>query len=169
MKALLVTVSALAICSLASAESLKTTVEKAYKLSNAALVKKDINAFVKAMKPTVTSDFKYVERGQAMDFDKMVAGMKMGLGSMSKVTASVSKLKSVKETGDTGVIKGFHSMSGMVLGPDKKSHLMEYGGNTTELFKKVGGVWKMTKMVWEDSIVKMDGKPFDPSKASQGK
>lgn len=163
MKALFLAVSLLSVCSMASAESLKESLEKSNKLATAALLKKDINLFVKAMKPTVTSDFQYVERGQAMNFDKMVAAMKMGLGSLSKVTSASAKIISIKETGDTATVKGFHSMGGVVIGPDKKNHIMEYGGDTTETLKKVKGKWLMTKMVWKDAFMKMDGKPFDPT------
>ena len=166
MKAILFTISAFALCSMASAESLESTVKKAYKLSNAALLKHDINGFVKAMKPTVTADFQYVEHGASMSFDKMVEGMKMGMATMSKITASKSEIKSVKESGSTGTIKAFHMMAGTMVGPDKKTHTMEYGGNTVETCVKVKGVWKMSKMVWGDSYMKMDGKPFNPAKVS---
>ena len=153
---------------IASAESLKSTILRVDKAAEKAIAAKNIDAFVKAVKPNVTPDFVYEENGQKQTFDQMVAGMKMGFAAITKVTISKATVKSVSEKGNKGVSQSVHTMGGEMIGPDKKKHVMVYSGETEETHVKVNGKWLMSKMTWKKTTMTMDGKPFDPSKMQGG-
>jgi hypothetical protein len=151
----------LAVCAHASLksdmDSMNTAVQKA-------LMKKDIAGFKKAVKAGSTSDFKYIERGKTMDLDTMCEMMKQGLGSLTKVTEASTKIKDLKEKGNTATCTAIHTMKGTMMGPDKKSHKMVMIGTSKDTYKKVNGKWKMSIMEWTADKMTMDGKPMDMSK-----
>ncbi len=136
---------------------------------HAAMMKKDTDAFAKIVKEGVNSDFKYVEDGRSMNFDQMVANMRQGMSQMTKVTASDSKIVSLKEKGNSATAVMSHRMSGRMIGKDKKSHTTSFSGISTDVFRKQGGQWKMARMSWKSQKMTMDGKPYDPSKMGGGK
>jgi len=153
--------------SVAQAESLKATIETSNKLITDAMKSKDFAKLTKELKAVVTKDFAYSEDaqpGKPQTFDQMLANMKMGLGSMKKVTVASATLLTVKEKGSTATSTAKHTMGGLVGGPDKKDHLMVYSGISTDVYVKQGGKWKMKSMAWKTTSMTMDGKPFDPSK-----
>jgi hypothetical protein len=47
----------------------------------------------------------------------------------------------------------------MAPGADKKSHSMTMMGDAVETYVKEGKIGKMSKMVWSNSSMLMDGKP----------
>lgn len=126
----------------------------------AALVKRDIAAFIKVVKPRVTSDFKHVENGQTMNFDQMVETMKTSFQMMKKVTHSQAKIVTLKVKGNVGTSTETHSMTGLMTGEDKKTHTLTFSGTTTNTYRKEGGVWKLAVMKWTSQKMAMDGKPM---------
>ncbi len=145
------------------AESLKEMILKNDGVSRKALMAKDMVAFKKAMQPTITADFKYIEAGKTMTFDQMLAGMKQGTGSLQKITDVTSKLLKLTEKGNKATAEMTRSMTGTVPGPDKKMHKLTMSGKTVETYVKQGGKWKLAIMDWKSSEMIMDGKKMDPS------
>ncbi len=164
-RTLLIPIAALALVSLASAESLRHTIKEMNKKIEHAFMKLDMDAFAKATQPYVTSDFKYVENGKTMGFEDMVASMKMSFMTLTKMKSSSSTTLKLVMKGDTGTAFTEHKMKSLSSGPDKKTHLMVFDGFTTDDFRKEDGKWKMARMTWTKESMTMDGKPFDPMKS----
>ena len=153
----------IAACLLTSAVALadlRSDIESMNKKVHAAMMKRDIDAFVKIVKPRVTSDFKHVENGQTTNFDQMVGTMKTSFQSMGKITKSTSKVLTLKVKGNVGTTTEHHLMSGEISGEDKKKHVLTFSGTTTNTYRKEGGVWKMSVMKWTTQKMLMDGKPM---------
>jgi hypothetical protein len=163
MKAMLVSVVLLAGIAAAQAQSLHSQIEAANQKIVAAMKKKDIPAIAKAIKAGTTANFVYTEAGKSQTFDQMMADMKMGLNSMSKITVCEEKILSLKEKGNTATGTTSHKMGGIATGPDKKPHTMVYMGTSTDQYVKEKGVWKMSKMAWNMTGMTMDGKKMDAS------
>jgi len=155
------TLAAVCLVGAASARAdLRSDIDMMNKKVHAAMMKRDITAFVKVVKPRVTSDFKHIENGQTMSFDQMVETMKMSFQSMSKITKSTSKVLTLKVKGNVGTTTETHSMTGVMKGEDNKTHTMTFSGTTTNTYRKEGGVWKMSVMKWTSQKMAMDGKPM---------
>jgi len=162
MKALALPVCLLGLLTIASADALRDQINSMSAAVGKSLMAKDIVGFAKAIKPGVTADFKYLDNPTAkpMNFDQMVAGMKMGVGSYTKVTVAEARILSVKPAGDSATVLMSHKMAGLITGPDKKSHVQSFTGISIDTYKKVGGAWKMASMTIKSSEMKMDGKPM---------
>lgn len=162
------TLTFLLACSItvASAGSLRSDIEALDKTVHETMMRKDAVGFTKAMRAATTKDFKYVENGKTMSFDKMVEGIKSGFALMKKMLAADPKILTVKEKGNTGVATIQHNLSGIMVGPDKKNHTMTFTGVSTDIYRKEGGKWKMTSMTWTSQKMFMDGKPLAPGKSA---
>ncbi len=150
-----------AIVATAFAGSARTEIDAWNKKVTAAMMKKDMANLEKIMKAGVTSDFKHVENGQSLNFAQMFERMKMGIGSMKKLTKATTKIVSITEKGNTAVCKVEHVMEGMMAMEDKKDHKMGFTGIAEHTYVKQGKSWKMSKMEWKTQKATMDGKPMD--------
>jgi hypothetical protein len=160
MKAIIVSISFLGLVFVALADDVRSQIKILGTQVSAALMKKDIAAFSAAMKGNVTSDFKYYDNAKAkpMTFDQMVGGMKMGLAMISQMKSADDRLLSLKTVGDTTTAKTIHSLVGLIADPKtKRNHTMSFSGVSVDVFKKVGGSWKMSSMTWLSQGRKMDG------------
>lgn len=168
MKALVSLTIAVCLASVSYAGNLRSEIvamnAKVAKLMKA----KDMDGFSKLLKPKVTADFKHVESGRSMGFDQMVAEMKQGFKMMEKITEVSTKIISLKESGNTATCKGQHVMKATMKGTDKVPHTMSFIGVSTDVYKKVNGVWKLASMTWGEQKMLMDGKPMDMSGAGGG-
>lgn len=131
-----------------------------------ALMKKDVASFEKILRPLVTPDFKHVENGQSMSFDQMVASMKQGMAMLQTINKAETQVISVKVKGNTGTVTVKHTMLGTTPKQEGKSSKLGFTGVSTDTYVKKNGKWLMSKMVWGKQQMTVDGKPFDPSKAS---
>lgn len=168
MRLLVVLASALLVAG-AHAQSLRSTIDAGNAKVASAMKKKDFVALNKAIKGIVTPDFVYVEAGRKQNVDTMLANMKMGIGSMGKVTVASAKVLALKEKGSTASAKTQHTIGGTMPGPDGKPHEMTIVGSVEETYVKKGGKWKMSKMVWLSQKMLMDGKPMDAAAMGGGK
>jgi len=148
----------------ASADSLRSQIQAFDAKIHDAMMKKDIATFSKVMRPESTADFKYIESGQSMNFDQMVSMMQQGLGRLTKVTEAKTEILTLTKTKDRATSTTRHTMAGTMVGPDKKSHVMKFVGQSLDTYRKEGGVWKMAKMEWKNQKSYLDGKEFDPRK-----
>jgi hypothetical protein len=164
MKAISISVALLGLVAVSTAESLRDHLNMMSKRTTAAIKRKDMKGFASCMMMCTTKDFKYSENGQTMTLNQMLDGMKMGVGSFTKLTKVKSNVMTVQEQGDKANVTMNHLMSGYVLGPDKKRYTLSYGGNSVDTFVKVGKSWKQTSMEWKNSTMLFNGKPFDPMK-----
>jgi hypothetical protein len=169
MKAVALTLGFVALVSYAQADSLKSQVAASNAKITNAMKKKDFATLSKVMKAAVTKDFVYVEDGRSQNFDQMFANMKMGLGSLKKITVCEAKSLSLKQMGNRASGSTRHRLGGSNMGPDKKEHTLVFSGVSTDSYVKQGSMWKLSKMVWKTQSMTMDGKPFDPSKMGGGK
>jgi hypothetical protein len=142
----------------AHADSLRSQVEAGNKTIDAMMMNRDINGFVKAMKSSITKDFKYSERGRASSFDQMVAGMRMGFVMMKKITVAQSKIGTLTEKGNTASGTTGHNMVGITSGQDHKTHKMVFAGTSVETYRKEKGKWLMSSMSWKVQTMTLDGK-----------
>jgi len=164
MKPLHIAIAVLGLSCMASAQNLKGFVNDMNDKVSDAMRKKDINAFVKSIKPLVTSDFKYTEAGRTMNFDQMVANMKSGFQMFQQVTIVKAVVQKIEEKGDKGKTTSTNTMGGTIVGQDKKSHTMTMHGTSVETYVKVKGQWKLSSMTWSGTSMQMDGKTVDPNK-----
>jgi hypothetical protein len=147
-----------------TAQDAKTEAMKAQNQINGAMLKKDMKLLEKLMRASCTKNFQYIEEGQGgkpMNLDGVISTLKGAFGGFAKVTEASTKFLSFKVTGNTAVAKVKHKTSGvMAPGPDKKTHTMTMMGDAVETYVKEGKTWKMSKMVWSNSVMLMDGKPM---------
>jgi len=158
-----------ATAAMANAQSLKSQIHKMNGPISKVMMKKDIDGFKKIVQNSVTPDFKYSEDGRSMSFDQMVDGMKQGFAMYSKVTSAKTKVVSVKEKGNDGTAVEQHTMKGITMGPDKKSHKVVFVGTSNETYKKVNGKWLMATMEMKTDKLTMDGKAMPMPNMGQGK
>lgn len=160
MKNVAVGISLVVLVCGAHAESLQAHIEAGSKAVHKFMMARDVKGFTKYMKGGVTPDFQYVEDGRTLNFDKMCAGMQMGLGQMKKMIRADVKLVSLSEKGNTAVAMTTHVMEGISVGADKKPHKLSFGGTSADTYIKTGGKWKLSKMAWVKQSVNIDGKPL---------
>jgi hypothetical protein len=148
------------VCGFAHADSLKSQIDAANTKVNDAMMKKDFVKLRQSLANSVTPDFVYEEAGHKIDFDKMFATMKMGINQMGKLTLANSKILTIDRHGDIATCTTKRSMGGNMPGPDKKTHLIVYSGVSEDTYRKVGSQWKMSKMLWKNTSMTVDGKPM---------
>ncbi|MBI1333643.1 MAG: hypothetical protein JST12_10410 [Armatimonadetes bacterium] len=165
MKTLTMAIAVLGVVSMASADSLKNQIAEMNKKVGKTIVKQDYKGFEKIVKAGVTKDFKYIEGGQTMNLDQMLAMVKQSFSPQMKVSKADSKILSFSQKAKSATATVKHTMVGKMMGPDKKWHSMTQEGTSTDTYTMVGKEWKMSSMSWGEMKMTMDGKPFDPSKA----
>lgn len=156
MKAL--AISLLVAIAVVAQADLRSDIASSNRQIHAAMMKKDMKALDQIFKAGMTKDFVYTENGQKQSYAQMMAGMKMGFQSLTKMTKVDTKIKSVQEKGNMGTCMSEHMMEGWTMGKDKKQHKMAFIGMAKETYRKVGGHWKMARMDWTASKMTMDGK-----------
>lgn len=150
-----------ALVATAFAGNLRSEIESWNKQVTNAMMKKDMAGLEKIMKAGVTANFKHIENGQTLNFKQMWERMKMGFGSMKKLTKASTKIIAFSEKGNTAVAKVEHAMEGVMMMEDKKEHTMGFSGVAEHTYVKQGKTWKMSKMEWKSQKNTMDGKPMN--------
>jgi hypothetical protein len=133
-----------------------------------AFLKMDMAALEKAFRPIVTADFKYVQDGKPMGYDKMVSTVTKEFVSFAKMKSSSSKTVKLTRHGDIGEAVIERKQVGILKGAEKSPHVMTFHGFTNDSFRKVDGKWKLASMTWTKSDLTLDGKPFNPMKSASG-
>lgn len=158
MKSLLCSI--LLLVAVAAQADLKREITARDKAITSAMAKKDYKTLEKLMRAGMAPTFVYMEGGQKQNLDQMISNMKMGLGSMKKLTKLSTRVLSVKEHGDKATVATEHVMEGLTAGTGQKDHTLAFKGVSEDSYVKTGGKWKMTKMVWTSQKMSMDGKPM---------
>lgn len=156
------TVLSIAALATVAMADLKSSTKGVYEKVGKAFMKKDVKAFEAATRPAMTKNFKCVQQGKTMNYTEMLADLRVTLGQLSKVTAAKASMVSAKEMGNKANSVSTHSISGTMVGPDKKSHKIEMRGTSNDTWVKEGKTWKMASMTWVKQSMTMDGKPFNP-------
>jgi len=120
---------------------------------------KDIKGAEAAMKETMTPDFKYVQDGKTQDSKTFISNFTASITMMDKITASSTRIISLKQSGNKASGKIELHMTGTMKNPDKKTHTISWTGVFTEEYRKVGGKWKTATMTAGAQKFLMDGKP----------
>jgi hypothetical protein len=160
MKAVTLPLTFLALLTIASADDLRNQLNASGPAIDKALLKQDIGAFSAAMKTIAAPDFKYYDTptAQPQTFDQMVANMKAGLSRLSRTVTFESKVLSAKSKDGVGTVLTSHTMVGFSLpDKDKKKHIITFTGVSQDIYKKIGGAWKMESMTWKSTENKVDG------------
>ena len=162
MKGLLISTALVLAAGAAHGESLKSAIKKYDATIDNMMMKKDFEGMKKVMRAGSTPDFQYVENspGHPLNVDQMADHLKMGLSSFQKITTVDSHLVSLKHTGKTATGVSIYSMGGIIMGQDKKPHKMLSSGKATNTYVKTASGWKVSKMVWGDDKMTLDGKPM---------
>ena len=165
MKVIALPLALLGLLSVAPADALRDQINSTNAKVCKAMQNKDLDAFAKILKPITAPKFVYSETGQKpMNFDQMVAGMKMGLGQMSKITYVNSRILTIKGGGTAKVASIVHEMAGTMPDPKKKTHTLSYKLISQDQYELKGGKWLWKSMTITSTEMKMDGKAFNPSK-----
>ena len=165
MKWIALPLTFLGLLSVASADALRDQINSTNAGVCKAMQNKDLNAFAKILKPITAPDFIYSEPGQKpMNFDQMVAGMKMGLGQLTKITYVNSHILSIKGGGTSKMASIVHEMAGVMPDAKKKPHTLSYKLISQDKYELKGGKWIWKSMTITTTEMKMDGKAFNPSK-----
>ncbi len=159
--------AALAVATASNAAGVRESAMPVFKQVDKAFMHKDAAAFKKATMGRMTSDFKEVNPdGTSMTYAQTCDSVKQMLSTFNKVTSADVKMLTVKEKGNAATSTCAHTLTGTVMGPDKKSHKMVMKGWTSDTWKKEGKVWKMASMTWTKQEMTLDGKPFRPGPGS---
>lgn len=159
MKALALSLLILSAFVVAKADGLRASIETSNRQISRAMMAKDYAALDKLFRASMTKDFKYVESGKSQTYAQMMANMKMGIEQMSKLKITIKTLN-VKDLGSKGTATIMHTMTGTMIGADKKTHTTSFTGTSMDTYRKEGGKWKMSKMEWKSMKMMMDGKPM---------
>ena len=168
-RTLLVALVAIASITIASAETLQSTINKMNAKVAHAFMHNDMAAFEKITRPAVTSDFKHTEMGHSQTYDQMLSEMKQSFAMIKKFSSVSAKTSHIAIHGDKATSTTTHHMVGVIVGPDKKNHKMVMTGTTKDTYRKEDGKWKLAEMNWVKQGMTMDGKPFDPSQMGGGR
>ena len=159
VKRLSLVLSLVAVAGLSHADLRSEITAAREKVQNAAKAK-DVKGAEAALRASSTSDFKYVQGKQTMDFKTFAENFTASIKMMEKVTSSSSKIVSLKEHGNTATGEIELKMTGVMKEPGKKSQTMDWTGAFTEEYRKVGGKWKTAKMIAGKQKFLVDGKPM---------
>lgn len=143
------TLTAVAVAAGAQAGTLRAQIEAMNRKMDGIMMKRDANAFLRAVKPGVTKDFKYTEQGRTSNFDQMFAGVKMGFAGTKSMKSCTSRMVSLVEKGNTAISTTYHQMEGTSQGNGTKPMPFKFSGTSVETYKKVGGKWLMSSMSWK--------------------
>lgn len=148
----------IATAGLAHADLRSETSAARRKVEKAAMAK-DVKGAQAAYKESVTSDFKFVQDGKTQDYKTFIGNFTESIVMMDKVTSSTNRIISLKESGKNATGKIELKMLGIMKTPDKKLHKIDWTGEFTEEYRKVGGKWKTASMTAGKQKFLMDGKP----------
>lgn len=150
--------SLIAVAGLAQAD-LRSEITASRHKQEMAVMAKDVKGVEASMKETLTPDFKYVQDGKTQDKKTFISEFVGSLAMMDKISSSSGRIISLKQSGNKGYGQIEISMLGTMKGPDKKLHAVNWVGNFTEEYRKVGGKWKTASMTQGKQKFLMDGKP----------
>lgn len=168
MKKLSTVLAVLCVAAFSPAADLRSMIVKMNRQVDNAIKRKDSRSFERLTRAYVTDDFKYMEDGKTMSYDEMLAMMKGSMGQIQRCDSVNTRILSLKQRGNMATASSLHTMSGRVMGPDKKSHRMKMSSKSMETYVKDGKMWKMKSMSWSNTKMTMDGKPMDPKMMGGG-
>lgn len=141
--------------------TLKQSIDNSNKAVEKAMVAKDAKALDKAIRASVTSDFKYTESGRSMGADEMLKGMTQGITALGKIVKAPTTTKSISQNGNSATVKQLHSIVAETTDANKKTHVMDVSVESTETWKLVNGKWLMSLMSVTKTNMKVDGKAIN--------
>jgi len=150
--------SLIAVAGISHAD-LRSEIKAADRKVEKAAMAKDIKGVEAAYKASVTPDFKYVKEGTPQDFKTFLGNFTASLAMLNKITSSTIRIISLKESGDAASGKIEHHMTGTMKSPKGKIHTINWTGEFTEEYRKVGGKWKASLMTEGPQKFLIDGKP----------
>ena len=112
-----------------------------------------------------TDDFTETMMGQTITKQQAMAGMKQQFQTVESCKAKF-KILTAKVVNGKGIATAAGNFT-MIMKPgaDKKKHTMTMSMRTKETWVRSGNAWKLQKLEEHgQGQMKMDGKPFDPSK-----
>lgn len=138
---------------------LRSQLNAAHQKVERASMAKDIRGAIAAYKESVTSDFKYVRAGKPQDFKTFLGEFTASIAMTDKIASHSTRIISLRQSGNTATGEVERKMTGTMKMPDKTIHTMDWTGDFTEKYRKVGGKWKTAEMTEGKQKFLMDGKP----------
>lgn len=132
--------------------------QKMYDMAAKLFDKKDADALFSHMAP----DFTIVMGKRTMKGDEARTSMKTWFGMMKELHCKMT-VSTVSSKGDTTtIVDHFHNTGTMIDPKTHKPGKFVDTGTETATWVKVGGDWKMKRLVSSDEKMTLNGKPFNP-------
>ncbi len=149
--------SLIAVTGLAHAD-VKSEINAANQRVEKCAMVKDIKGAESAMKEALTPDFKYHQSGKTQDRKTYIGNFVASIKMMDKISTHSTVFKGIKERGNRATGQIEKKMMGSMISPDKKTHGINWTGQFTEEYRKVGGKWKTCEVTAGKQIFLLDGK-----------
>lgn len=122
-----------------------------------------------ALRAISTPDFKMTGQMGEMNLDQAIATMENQFKTIDGVPSASIKYESCKVSGKTATLVTTTTMKfTMKMPPDNKPAKFDVTARSKDVLVKTRDGWKFKRSDALDEKVKMNGKPFDPSKAGGG-
>jgi hypothetical protein len=167
MKRYILVFAIFALCAISgAADALRTQIDARTKAIHAAVMKRDLVAYGKAIRAGVTKDFKCIQSGKTVSFDNMVASMSGIIAPATKMSSEEAILLSLVIRGDTATGTTEHKIKGISTDPEGVNHKIAFYGTSVETYRKVKGKWLLSKLTWRTRQMTVAGKPVDRPKGA---
>ena len=121
-------------------------------------MKRDLNAMKAVMGPRVTPDFKAIVGGHSVTYAYLLDNFRGMFKAFSRISKSTTKIQSLVPNGNAATLKVFSSLVAFGSGPDKKTHRFDLTNTSEDVWKKVGGKWKLSTSTTLAETRSLDGK-----------
>ena len=159
MKLIVLPIAFLSLSVMASADVLRDQITSMGSRVSKALVKKDSAAIARILRSVAAVNFVYKETGaKPMNFDQMMAKVKLGMARFTTMTSSDISLESLKVVGTTATAFTLNKFAGKGLGPDNKPHELTLTTASTDTYQQQAGQWKLTTRYTIATSYLIDGK-----------
>jgi hypothetical protein len=123
------------------------------------LLGRNIAGYTADFKSAAVPQFKFFEPGYQDDLRQMIAQVKTDLSFVPKVnTVQETVVRvSVLRPGDHAIVIVDHHLDGSAVGRDHKTHDLVIGGRSQDMWRQVGGAWKLVSSTWISHLYMKDG------------
>lgn len=162
MKLAAVFVCLVVLAAAATAEDVNAVAKATYRAVDLAFVKRDAKAADAAMRPRVAANFKAIVGGRDVTYDNLLANFRGMFAALTRISNSTTKILSSKSNGSSATMRVFDAMTAYSKGRDGKMHRYDLTNTSEDVWKKLGGKWKLATSTTLSESRKVDGKLLRP-------
>jgi len=144
----------------AAAEDVKSVTKATYAGIDRAFEKRDIKAVEAVFGPRVTTDFRAIVGGHGVTYQQLLDNFRGMFYAFPKIAKSKTAVQSLKTNGKTATLRVFSSLTAYAQSKDRKNHHIELTNTSEDVWKLVGGKWKMATSTTLSESRMLDGKPI---------